>query len=263
MASEWKTAALVTASLVALFATGCSPHKIVAEKLVTVGESEPVRWRVSIDCMKKEHLAGSDTRQTLADRCRDDGRRDFVGISLSGGGTKAAVFGAETLFYLQALGLLRQTAVVSSVSGGSFAASYYSVSCDSNADGVCSEPDPNDVHRPVWTHDTVLPDLGQGYGDLVHQGVARLFSPIFGGRVEQADFARYIDRHYFHSPDGRPFRFRDINPRRPHLFLNSTITSVDRVGLETSPDPPCRPIAQAGYLRRRNADEYFRRRSRF
>jgi predicted acylesterase/phospholipase RssA len=56
-----------------------------------------------------------------------DGRRVFIGIALSGGGSRAANFSAASLLELQRLGLLQRAAAISSVSGGSFAAAYYGI----------------------------------------------------------------------------------------------------------------------------------------
>ena len=49
----------------------------------------------------------------------------FVGIAMSGGGSRAANFSVATLLELQRLGLLQHATAISSVSGGSLAAAYY------------------------------------------------------------------------------------------------------------------------------------------
>lgn len=51
----------------------------------------------------------------------------FVGVAISGGGSRAANFGAAVLFELQELGILEKVDVISSVSGGSIAAAYYAL----------------------------------------------------------------------------------------------------------------------------------------
>ena len=51
--------------------------------------------------------------------------RAFVGITISGGGSRAANFGAAVLQELQSLGVLDHAAMISSVSGGSIPAAYY------------------------------------------------------------------------------------------------------------------------------------------
>jgi NTE family protein len=49
----------------------------------------------------------------------------FVGIAMSGGGSRAANFSAAALLELERLGLLQHATAISSVSGGSLAAAYY------------------------------------------------------------------------------------------------------------------------------------------
>ncbi len=100
---------------------GCTP-RIVNTEAAVVPLPTPVRWKVGAACMQAHSLAGIHGRVELAARCRDPATHDFVTLSLSGGGVKAAVFAGETMFYLQALGLLQQASVISSVSGGSFSA---------------------------------------------------------------------------------------------------------------------------------------------
>src|SRR5882672_2279133 len=51
----------------------------------------------------------------------------FIGISMSGGGSRAANFSAAVLLELSSMGLLRDAAVISSVSGSSLTAAYYGV----------------------------------------------------------------------------------------------------------------------------------------
>jgi predicted acylesterase/phospholipase RssA len=57
----------------------------------------------------------------------DDSAKPFVGLALSGGGARAAVFGAAGMKALHARGLLEQVTHVSSVSGGGFPASYFAL----------------------------------------------------------------------------------------------------------------------------------------
>ena len=51
----------------------------------------------------------------------------FIGVAISGGGSRAANFGAGVLFELDRLGILERADVISSVSGGSIAAAYYAL----------------------------------------------------------------------------------------------------------------------------------------
>lgn len=231
-------------------------------------QSNPVRWHADPACIETSAVQRGDTRETLARRCRTDRReRDFIAVALSGGGTKAAVFSAESMFYLEALGLLRRTSVLSSVSGGSFAAALYAISCDPGdqaTNAACRSENIRGLQRPIWRHADIMRTVGQGYGPLATEQVARWLVPLVPGTISAGGFARFIDRSYFgtsSSGDAR-FRFGDLNPRRPHLALNATILSPNRGGLgSASPDtvgcdgdPPGR---RRGWLRRRNPDEFF------
>src|SRR4051812_22080618 len=57
---------------------------------------------------------------------RDDGT--FVGVALSGGGSRSANFAAACMLRLQDLGLLQRADYISSVSGGSITAADYCLS---------------------------------------------------------------------------------------------------------------------------------------
>ncbi|MDB5322985.1 MAG: uncharacterized protein JWN40_4616, partial [Phycisphaerales bacterium] len=54
----------------------------------------------------------------------------FVGLAISGGGSRSANFSAAVMFELQRLGLLEKVDAISSVSGGSMTAAYYCLSAD-------------------------------------------------------------------------------------------------------------------------------------
>ena len=223
--------------------------------------SQPVRWKLDQTCIAKAALAPGATRDAVASNCYAPGERDFVGLALSGGGTKAAVFSAESMFYLQALGLLQKASMVSSVSGGSFAAALYGLSCDPT-DAICAANRPRGRERPLWLHEDVLRTMGQGYGEVVGDQIGRLFVPIVSSSVSAARFASIIDRSFLGArgggSDGPPFRFSDLSPRRPRLFLNSTIVSDNRVGLgDGVAIKGCTPLTGRHYLRRRTPDEFF------
>lgn len=219
--------------------------------------STPVRWKVWPDCMARHPLDGIGSREALAAACHDNGAREFTALALSGGGSKAAIFSGEAMFYLQALGLLQRTSVVSSVSGGSFAGALYALSCDPGDNGCASRTLPG-LARPVWQHGATMAKLGTGYGQLVQEQVMRLIVPLVGVSISPARFAEVIDETYLGRSPGADarFTFADLNPRRPHLFMNATILSHNRGGLESAPAPGC-PGLGRGYLRRRTPDEFF------
>jgi len=98
--TQWTTAGLV---LLALFSGGCS---MLRKDMV--------------------HHVVDPTQQPEA-RCQIEDRRAerILGIGISGGGSRAAVFGAAALEALAEHGLLGQVSHLSSVSGGSLPAAYY------------------------------------------------------------------------------------------------------------------------------------------
>ncbi len=51
----------------------------------------------------------------------------FIGLALSGGGSRAAAFGASVMWELDRLGVLQHVQYISSVSGGSLPAAYYAL----------------------------------------------------------------------------------------------------------------------------------------
>jgi len=71
------------------------------------------------------HYRWSDATSAPCDACAPPPSNAFVGIALSGGGSRAAVFAAAGLEALGDEGVLREATHLSSVSGGGLAASYY------------------------------------------------------------------------------------------------------------------------------------------
>jgi hypothetical protein len=120
--------------------------------------STPIRWQADLGCMQTHSVDPGGSRNSLATDCHDTGKRqrDFVAIALSGGGAKAAVFSGETLFYMQALGLLQVTSVISTVSGGSVAGAVYALSCDptetspNSNNAMCAGGRTRGLDRPIW-----------------------------------------------------------------------------------------------------------------
>ena len=59
----------------------------------------------------------------------------IIGIALSGGGSRASVFGAAGLEVLAEAGVVKRTTYISSVSGGGFPAAYYALNKPTPCDG--------------------------------------------------------------------------------------------------------------------------------
>ena len=75
----------------------------------------------------KVHLKVTLEKTAATDYALELTADKFVGLALSGGGARAAVFGAAGMHELAKLGLLQDVSYVSSVSGGGFPASYWAI----------------------------------------------------------------------------------------------------------------------------------------
>jgi hypothetical protein len=154
----------------------------------------------------------------------------FVGLSISGGGSRAAVFSAAVLFELQKHGVLQQVDVISSVSGGSYTAALYALSCDPPGGGGGGPPCPATVEGPErtrWLPEIVFPLLEK---DFEARWVGNWFWPNNILKYWLTDYSRSqimaetLDANLFDNSflGGEPFRFHDLNPQRPHLIINAT-----------------------------------------
>lgn len=151
--------------------------------------------------------------------------RVFIGITLSGGGSRAANFSAAALLELERMGILRHSAVISSVSGGSLAAAYFGVEGDNSA---------------RWNEPELRRRLGHDFrGDWIvrwlypHNLLRFWFTPF-----DRADIMKQVlDDALF---DGRTCRMTDMNrelsradqcnsyaapggkPKLPHIVINAS-----------------------------------------
>ncbi len=89
------------------------------------------------------HYAWTPGDEIPCDNCTPDRfDPDIIGVALSGGGSRASVYGAAALEILDEEGILDRTTYLSSVSGGGFPAAYYALKqprlCpDGASDPVC------------------------------------------------------------------------------------------------------------------------------
>ena len=132
-----------------------------------------------------------------------DGR--FVGLAFSGGGSRAAVFGAAVMKELDRVGLLSQVDVLSAVSGGALPAASYAL------DGY------GDIK------------FDQGFAELIGRDVQgamagpwyavphNLLRYAFTNTIPAEPVIRALDDTLFQGAT-----FADLNPSRPILLLNST-----------------------------------------
>ncbi|HET6252253.1 MAG TPA: patatin-like phospholipase family protein [Tepidisphaeraceae bacterium] len=137
----------------------------------------------------------------------------FVGVALSGGGSRSANFSAACMFQLERVGLMKHVDYISSVSGGSLAAAYY-----------CA-------HGPdEWNPANVQKHLSHAFAtDLIF----RSFLPwnIFAFTVsdwDRSDVLAGVFREQLFSEGGRPLTYADLRRDRPRLLINSTDLQTGR-----------------------------------
>jgi predicted acylesterase/phospholipase RssA len=150
-------------------------------------------------------LRSSDVALDLTQPAAKDGW--FVGLAISGGGSRSANFSAAVMFQLQRLGLLDRVDAVSSVSGGSLTAAYYCLSTD-------GEWNPGNLQR-LMTHSfaadmwwVVLQPwnlLALGLTDWDRSDVLA------------ASFTKNV-----YTRNGKPLTFADLRADRPRLLVNAT-----------------------------------------
>src|SRR5262245_109017 len=138
----------------------------------------------------------------LTDREQEDGR--FVALAISGGGSRAANFGAAAMLELQRRGLLEQVDVSSGVSGGTLPAVYYGLGEKAGA----------------FTEPAIREALGF---DFQSSWIRRWFLPQNIFRYWLSDFTRsdimvqVFNNNLFHNAT-----FADLRPH-PKILLNSTV----------------------------------------
>jgi hypothetical protein len=105
----------------------------------------------------------------------------------------------------------------------------------------------------------IMKTLGQGYSDVIREQTYRAFTPFIPSTVSAGRFAEIIDTNFLgEGKPGPAFTFADLNPARPHLYLNATIVSQNRIGLHDQvASNGCRGLGDLHFLRRRPPDEFF------
>lgn len=144
---------------------------------------------------------------TGADVPPPDNDGTFVGLAISGGGSRSANFAAACMFQLQRLGLLQKVDYISTVSGGSLTGAYY-----------CSAADRE------WNPGAVQKKLTYHYAsDLLHRtflpwdDLAFVFSDL-----NRSDLLAGVFEEQLLGKNGRPLTFTDLRADRPRLLINAT-----------------------------------------
>jgi len=131
----------------------------------------------------------------------------FVGIAISGGGSRSANFSAACLFQLQRFHLLEHVDYISCVSGGALAAAYYCLNDDETWN-------PGNVQKKL-THSFASDIIGQTL--LPWNWIALTFSDY-----DRSDLLAEALRKELFSRGGRTLTFADLRADRPRLLINAT-----------------------------------------
>ena len=150
-------------------------------------------------------LRSSDASLDASRPFADDGW--FVGLAISGGGSRSANFSAAVMFQLQRLGLLDKVDAVSSVSGGSLTAAYYCLSTE-------GEWNPANLQEKM-THSFAA----DAWGVVLQPWnlVALAISDWDRSDILADSFTRTV-----FTRGGRGLTFADLRRDRPRLLVNAT-----------------------------------------
>jgi predicted acylesterase/phospholipase RssA len=131
----------------------------------------------------------------------------FVGIAISGGGSRSANFSAASLLQLERIGMLQKADYISSVSGGSLTAAYYCTSDDRQ-----------------WNPENVQRALSHSFAsDLIHRFLMPWnMATTFFTDYDRSDLLAEVFQETLFSRDGRGLTFGDLRPDRPRLLMNAT-----------------------------------------
>lgn len=158
--------------------------------------------------------------------CAGDARKTLFLVSFSGGGSRAAYFGARVLHELDKIGPQPLTPSIDgifSVSGGSMTAALYALSGD--------RPDrfADMSARPTWTEQMTDAVLAKG---LARSMAGELRSPgslggyLFGDLTRTDLLQRAIERDVF-MHRGSSLTYKDLNPDRPPIFIVSAVATSE------------------------------------
>lgn len=138
-------------------------------------------------------------------------RPQFVGVALSGGGSRSANFGMAALAELDQLGILEQVDAISAVSGGSIPAAYFAIHGEQL--GWAEQG------RQMAATDFAMPLIGKLLNPV------NLLATTFSDLDRSDQLAELFEDKLF---DGKRVTFADLGPRgprRPAVYFNATDTT--------------------------------------
>jgi hypothetical protein len=129
--------------------------------------------RAEFDWSNPEHREVDGlTMRSAQEYCELLGRandQNFVGVALSGGGTRAAILAAAVLFEMRKIGFLDELDVVSAASGGSMTAALFGISADREEVLAPAITDDGELdlqsgkNRPLWNENEVFERLNGNF----------------------------------------------------------------------------------------------------
>lgn len=136
----------------------------------------------------------------------------FVGLAISGGGSRSANFAAACMFELQQLGILPAVDCISAVSAGSVPAAYY---CLNDAD---------------WNWQNVRKKMMHPFATDILLVVIQPWNLIVQLMTswDRTDVLADSFQRNLYSRDGKPLTFSDLLPKRPRLLINATDLQTGR-----------------------------------
>lgn len=143
----------------------------------------------------------------------DLGKDSFIGVAVSGGGSRAANFGMAVLAELERIGVLPHVDAISAVSGGSIPSAWFALHGD--------QPGWAEQGRKVAGENF----LGAFLGKLINP--VNFTATTFTDKDRTDLLAEVMNIKVL---DGRSPRFADLGPRgpmRPSVFFNATDTTYD------------------------------------
>ncbi len=131
----------------------------------------------------------------------------FVGVAISGGGSRSSNFAGACLLELEELGLLEKVDFISTVSGGSLAGAYY-----------CVAPD------ELWNRQRVKEKLTQPFASDV---IRKFLLPwnwfaLSLTAYDRSDLLTESLQARLFTIEGRRATFADLRADRPRLLINAT-----------------------------------------
>ena len=159
---------------------------------------------------------------------RGEHHKTLFVLALSGGGSRAAYWSASSMLKLQTLyqdlDMLAEVDAISAISGGSMSAAYYAISADGENDPYFEM---EKGKRPIWDESVkqavTINFLGRWFGNWFWP---HNFLRFWFTAYDRTDImAETLSDNLYDTHSGHDFTLGEINPNRPNLILNATISS--------------------------------------